>query len=162
MKPAQHADAVEWLLKGRQIDGYEIMVSDSRDLSIEAKAGKLDAFRCAEPSGVAVRVQCGAGLGFSFSTTLDPSALSRMVDGAIVAAQMQTPDPCNVLPLPSPCYPALPGLYDDSFSGIPEERKIAMALELERLALSGDPRLKRVRKCSYGESLYSFAIRNSH
>ena len=163
MELSRHADAVARLLKGRQLDAYEIMVSQSRDLSIEAKGGKLDAFRCAEPFGVAVRVQLGAGLGFSFSTTLDPAALARMVDGAVVAAQMQTPDPCNVLPAAvSAPYPQLPDLYDDRLSGIPEKEKIARALELERLALSRDPRIKRVRKCSYGESIYGVFISNSH
>ena len=162
MELSQHAETVEKLLRGRQLDSYEVMVSESRDLSIEAKGGKLDAFKCAEPFGVAVRVQCGEGLGFSFSTTLDLSALARMVDGAIVAARMQTPDSCNVLPLPHAGYPELPDLFDEALSGIPEELKIARALELERLVLSRDPRLKRVRKCSYGESVYSLLIRNSH
>ena len=162
MELSRHADTVEQLLKGRQLDSYEIMVSESRDLSIEAKGGKLDAFKCAEPFGVAVRVRCGEGLGFSFSTTLDPAALARMVDGAIVASRMQTPDPCNVLPLSFDSYPELPDLFDDSLSGVPEELKIGRALELERLVLSRDPRLKRVRKCSYGESVYGVCIRNSH
>jgi PmbA protein len=162
MELAQHADTVERLLKGQQLDNYEILVSESRDLCIEAKGGKLDAFKCSEPFGVAVRVQCGEGLGFSFSTTLDPAALARMVDGALVAARMQTPDPCHRLPLPYAFYPELPGLFDEALPGIPEEQKIARALELERLVLSRDPRIKRVRKCSYGESVYRVLIRNSH
>jgi len=162
MELDQHAETVERLLKGRQLDGYEIMVSQSRDLNIEAKGGKLDAFKCAEPFGVAIRVQCGEGLGFSFSTTLDPAALSRMVDGALVGARVQSPDPCHGLPLPAPCYPEIPGLYDEALSLVPEEHKIERALELERLVLSRDPRLKRVRKCSYGESLYGVCLRNSH
>jgi len=158
-----HAETVECLLKGRRLDGYEIMVSQSRDLSVEAKGGKLDAFRCAEPFGVAVRVQRGEGLGFSFSTTPDPAALEKMVDGALQAAQMQTPDPCYLLPAaPATPYPQLPGLYDPELASIPEEEKIARALELERLALARDPRIKRVRKCSYGESVYGFFICNSH
>ena len=158
-----HAETVARLLRGQQLDAYEILVSQSRDLSLEAKGGKLDAFRCAEPFGVAVRVQRGSGLGFSFSTTLDPAALARMVDGAIVAADTQTPDPCHTLPpaFPDP-YPQLPDLYDEALPGIPEEDKIARALELERLVLARDPRIKRVRKCSYGESSYALCICNSH
>jgi len=163
MQLSQHAETVERLLKGRSLDGYEIMVSQSRDLSVEAKGGVLDAFRCAEPFGVAVRVLHGEGLGFSFSTARDPAALEKMVDGALQAARTQTPDPCNALPLPPAApYPQLPGLYDPELPGIPEEEKIARALELERLVLCCDPRIKRVRKCSYGESVYGFFICNSH
>jgi PmbA protein len=163
MDLSPHADSVARLLQGRGLDAYEIMVSQSRDLSLEVKGGKLDSFRCAEPFGVAVRVQRGEGLGFSFSTTLDPAALAQMVDGAIQGAEMQTPDPCHTLPDQFPDrYPQLPGLHDDALSGIPEQDKIARALELERLVLSRDPRVKRVRKCSYGESLYATYLRNSH
>ena len=162
MELAEQVDRVERLLKGRQLDGYEIMVSQSRDLSFEAKEGRLDAFKCAEPFGVAVRIQVGAGLGFSYATTLDPAALNLMVDGALVAARLQTPDPCNLLPAPGARYPQLAGLFDPTLAGVPEETKIARALELERLVLACDPRVKRVRKCSYGESIYQLAIRNSH
>lgn len=159
----QHADIVEKLLKGKSgIDAYEIMVSHSRDLSIEAKGGKLDSFKCAEPSGVAIRLLCGQGLGFSYSTALDDGSLSRMIEGAVVAAQVQSPDPAFVLPEPAPSYPDTPGIYDANLSQVPENLKVERALELERLVLALDPRVKRVRKCAYGESIYSFYLRNSH
>ena len=85
-----------------------------------------------------------------------------MVDGALVAAKMQTPDPCNLLPPYQADYPEVAGLFDPGLGTVPEREKIERALELERLVLSLDSRLKRVRKCSYGESLYGLAIRNSH
>lgn len=162
MQLAQHADAVERLLTGRQLDGYEIMVSGSRDLAIEVKEGKVDAFRCAEPFGIAIRLQAGQGLGFSYSTATDPEALSRMVEGALVAARTQSPDPWYTLPAPYAAYPELPWLYDPELALTDENVKVARALELERLVLSADPRVKRVRKCSYGESVYRTLIRNSH
>jgi PmbA protein len=159
----QHADSVEKLLKGdSRIDAYEIMLSHSRDLSIEAKGGKLDAFKCAEPSGVAIRLLCGQGLGFSYSTALDQGSLSRMIEGAIVGAQLQSHDPAFVLPEPVASYPETPGIFDENLPLVPEELKVERALELERLVLSGDSRVKRVRKCSYGESIYTFYLRNSH
>lgn len=158
----RQADAVERLLKGRGLDGYEIMVSASRDLAIEAKEGKVDAFRCAEPSGVAVRLMIGSGLGYSFSTTTEPEALSRMVEGAVVAAKTQTPDEGHVLPLPCAAYPEVEGMFDADLPTVDEDLKVARALELERLVLASDPRVKRVRKCSYGESVYATVVRNSH
>jgi len=156
----QHADAVETLLKGRDLDNYEIVVTASRDLSVEARGGKVDAFKCAEPCGVAVRVHKGEGLGFSFSTSVDPAALAGMVDGALVAAAMQTPDPFHGLPGPAPST-EIPGLYDDEVATTGDDLKVSRALELEQLALSLDPRVKRVRKCSYSESVYGVLIRNS-
>ncbi|HJV34765.1 TldD/PmbA family protein, partial [Geomonas sp.] len=162
MELSRHADSVEALLKGRELDGYEIAVQQSRDLSVEAKGGKVDAFKCSEPLGIALRVMCGEGLGFSFSTALDPGSLERMVEGALVAARNQTPDPCNGLPLPFAGYPDLADLWDDQLAEVPQEKKVERALELERLVLARDPRLKRVRKCSYSESSHHSLIRNSH
>ena len=140
-------ETVARLLGRRGIDAYEIVFSHSRDLAFEAREGKLDAFRCAEPFGVALRVQLGAGLGFSFSITLDPAALSRMVAGALVAARMQSADPCHTLPAASLVpYPQLPWLYDAFLPAVPEAEKIARTLALERLVLSWDPRGKRVHQ----------------
>lgn len=155
------ADTVQGLLEKERLDGWEVMVSQSRDLSVEAKGGKLDAFRCAHPLGVAIRVLAGQGLGFSFSTTFEPSGLARMVDGALVAARTQSADPCHLLPGPASRYPEIPGLCDDDLALIPEDGKIGRALELERLVLAADPRVRRVRKCSYSESIYGLNIRNS-
>ena len=163
MDLTKHADDVEKLLsKDGRIDAYEIMVSHSRDLSVEAKGGKLDAFKCAEPSGVSIRLLCGQGLGFSYSTALDPGSISRMIEGAVLAAQLQSQDPAHLLPGPVLAYPETPGLCDENLPLVPEDRKVGRALELERLVLSLDPRVKRVRKCSYGESIYTFYLRNSH
>ncbi|WP_026840342.1 TldD/PmbA family protein [Citrifermentans bremense] len=161
MELAKHADAVERLLTGRNLDGYEIFVSQSRDLSIEARQGQVDAFRAAEPFGVAVRLKVGNGLGFSYSTSMEPAALAMMIYGALVAARMQTQDPGYTLAAPATSYPELPWLYDPELPVVDEELKVARVLELERLVLAADPRVKRVRKCSYGESVYSSFIRNS-
>lgn len=151
---------VESLLKGRALDGWEIMAGQSRNLSIEVKDQKIDTFRCSEPLGVSVRLLKGDGLGFSFSTSMAEADLLQMIDNALVGAATQTPDQFNGLPAAMP-IPQLEGLYDGALGSVPEEEKIHRAMELERLTLATDPRLKRVRKSSYAESDYAVAIRNS-
>lgn len=153
-------ERIESLLKGRSLDGWEIMAGASRNLSIEVKDQTVDTFRCSAPVGVSVRLLKGQGLGFSYSTSMDDADLSRMIDNALVGAATQTPDACNGLPLPSE-YPALAGLFDPELAAVSEEQKIGRAMDLERLTLAADPRVKRVRKSSYGENAYSVAIRNS-
>jgi len=153
-------ERIESLLKGRSLDGWEIMAGASRNLSIEVKDQTVDTFRCSAPVGVSVRVLKGQGLGFSYSTSMDDADLSRMIDNALVGAATQTPDACNGLPLPSE-YPVLAGLFDPELAAVSEEEKIGRAMDLERLTLAADPRVKRVRKSSYGENAYSVAIRNS-
>lgn len=153
-------DRVERLLKGRGLDGYEIMAGYSRNLSIEVKERKVDTFKCSNPVGVSLRVLKGQGMGFSYSTSLDDADLGVMIDNALVGAETQTPDSDYDLPGPQQ-YPVIEGLYDPDLPAVTESAKIALALELERLVLANDPRVKRVRKATYGENDFSVYLRNS-
>ena len=153
-------DKIESLLKGRSTDGYEICLSASRNLTIEVRERKVDTFKCSAPVVVSIRVLKDRAMGFSYSTSLDGSGLTKMIDNALASAEIQTPDACNLLPVPT-AYPLLTGLFDEGLALIDERVKIERALELERLVLATDPRIKRVRKASYGESVYEGHIRNS-
>jgi PmbA protein len=160
MKLTGIIDKIESLLKGRSTDGYEICLSASRNLTIEVREQKVDTFKCSAPVVVSIRVLKARAMGFSYSTSLDAPDLVKMVDNALASAEIQTPDECNVLPS-AMAYPLLTGLFDEGLALIDEREKIGRALELERLVLATDPRIKRVRKASYGESVYEGHIRNS-
>jgi len=155
------ADSVERLLQGRSPDGYEIMTGRSATLAIEAKEGKVDTFKSAEPVGVSVRLLKAGGMGFSFSSSFATPDLERMVDSAMTGALTQSPDPANILPAPREFRP-MPELFDGELAAVDISLKIERALELERLALAADSRIKRVRKASYGETIYSVHLRNSN
>lgn len=158
---AEHvADSILKLVKERSVDGYEITIGSSHNLSLEVKEGKLDTFKCSSPLGVSIRVLKSGGMGFSYSTSLATGDLQLMVENALVSAVNQTPDSWQDFPGPQ-SYPELSGLFDEGLSDVDEARKIDCAMELERLTLEADTRVKRVRKASYGESAYLVYIRNS-
>jgi PmbA protein len=160
MNQIEIADTIEKLLTVRAIDGYEISVAASHNLSLEVKDQKIDTFKCSEPVGVSIRVLKADGLGFSYSTSLAERDLERMVSDAVTSAENQTPDPCNGFPEPRP-YPLIEGLFDQELARVDEDRKIQCAMDLERLTCAVDPRISKVRKASYGESEYEVYIRNS-
>jgi len=155
------ADSVERQLQGRSLDAWEIMTGHSRTLSIEVKEGVVDTFKSAEPVAVGIRLLKDNGLGFSYSSSFDPADIERMIAAALTGAQVQTPDSCNLLPLPT-AYSVMAELYDPVLATVPVATKIARALELERLSLAADSRIKRVRKAVYGENVYEVHLRNSH
>jgi PmbA protein len=157
----QLADSVEAILAAKSPDGYEIMTGHSATLSIEAREGKVDTFKAAEPVGVSIRLLKNGGMGFSYSASFAPADLEKMVDNALVGALSQCPDDANVFPSPSP-YSPMPELFDESVARVDLSLKIERALELERLALAADTRIKRVRKATYGETIYSIHLRNSN
>ncbi len=161
MNQSEIADTIEKLLTARSMDGYEISVGASRNLSIEVKDRKIDTFKCSAPVGVSIRVLKSNGLGFSYSTSLADSDLERMVSNAVISAENQTPDPFNCFPEPQP-LPVVDGLFDRELALIDEGRKIQCAMDLERLTCEADARIRKVRKATYGESEYEVYIRNSH
>lgn len=155
-------DTIEGKLKGLALDGYEICLGSSRNLSVEVKEQKVDTFKCSSPVGVSVRVLREHGMGFSYSTSFADADVARMIENALAGASYQTPDDFNTLPEKSAVpVPEVGCLFDENLVAIPEEEKIAVAMNLERSALAADPQIKRVRKASYGESAFSVQIRNS-
>lgn len=154
------AARIEKLLRARALDGYEIMLGASRNLSIEVKEQKVDTFKCSAPVGASIRVLKDRRMGFSFSTSLEEPDLARMIDNAVVGAAAQTEDVCHGFPSPAAC-PDIAGMFDDRLSEIGEEKKIGRTMELERLVLAADPRVSKIRKSSYGESSYRVFLRNS-
>jgi PmbA protein len=156
----QLTDSVEALVQRRQVDGYEIMTGHSRALTIEVKDGAVDTFKCAAPLGVGLRVLHQGGMGFSFSTSQAPADLERMIDNALVGATAQTPDPCHGFASPQP-VPELSGLFDPALAEVADRTKVARALDLERMTLAIDPRLRRVRKATYNDSTFFVQIRTS-
>ena len=153
-------ETVTALLKGRSLDGWEVVAASSRLLSIEVKEQKVDTFKCSAPLGVSIRVLRNGGMGFSYSTSMEPADLARMVENALVGAEAQTPDEHHAFPEPRPC-PEIAGLYDEALASVPEMEKVGRAMELERLVMAADPRVKRVRKCSFGESAVETRVVNS-
>lgn len=161
MNISELADRVERRLSGQSLDAWEIMTGHSRTLSIEVKEGAVDTFKSAEPVAVSIRLLKNGGLGFSYSTSFESADIDRMIDAALVGAEVQTADRCNQLPRPAAFAP-MPALYDPAVAVVPVAAKIGRALELETLALAADGRIKRVRKAAYGENLYAVHLRNSH
>ncbi|NVN99787.1 MAG: TldD/PmbA family protein [Geobacteraceae bacterium] len=157
----QLSDRVEALVKGSDIDGYEIMASSSRNLSIEVKEGKVDTFKSAEPIGVSIRLLKNGSMGFSFSSGFEDADLTRMIESAAIGARMQSPDPAHIFP-DAAGYAEMPHLFDQTLAAVSTAEKVELTLSLERLTLAADSRIKRLRKASYGESVYSIHLRNSN
>ncbi|MBT1076617.1 TldD/PmbA family protein [Geobacter grbiciae] len=160
MQTNEMIETVATLLKDRSLDGWEVAAATSRLLSIEVKEQKVDTFKCSAPGGVSIRVLRNGGMGFSYSTSMEPADLARMVENALVGAGAQTPDEHHAFPEPRPGS-EIPGLYDEGLASVPEAEKVERAMALERLVMAADPRVKRVRKCSFGESTVETRIVNS-
>ena len=144
------ADAVEAILTARLPDGYEIMTGHSATLSIEAKEGKVDTFKSAEPVGVSIRLLKNGCMGFSYSSSFAPIDLEKMVDNALTGALSQCADEANILPDPLP-FRAMPERYVGGVAEVELARKIERALESVPETLRELFVLRHVNEFSYEE-----------
>jgi len=140
-------------------DAAEIYISADRNLSVNILNGEIETIEEADSAGVGIRVIAGGALGFSYSNSLDIKALEDTVNMAVKFARLTTPDDNNILPELAGVT-AVDGLFDPDIEGVALDRKIAMALELEKMAMS-DSRITKSSGSSYGESISEVFIASS-
>lgn len=140
-------------------DSAEIYLESGRNLSIQVQDGEIETIQEAYSSGVGFRVIVEGKMGFSHCNELTDKALEDTLKRAVQFAKLTTADPNNVLP-DSKEITRVDGLYDAELVKIPMERKIKMAIELEKLAMK-DPRITKSSGASYGEGQGEVYVANT-
>lgn len=140
-------------------DAAEIYISAGRNLSVNILNNEIETIEESDSAGVGVRVIVGGSLGFSYSNSLDIKALEDTIAMAVKFARLTTPDDNNVLPELTG-ETAVEGLFDSEIGDTDLEKKIAMALELEKIAMS-DNRITKSSGSSYGEGITEVFISSS-
>jgi PmbA protein len=153
-------DTLRGLLEGKA-DSYELFFSKDDGISVEAKGGAVDALKVRSNAGVGLRVISGGRQGFGFSSVLEESALREMVSNTLDGSTAAAKDAFLGFPPPGPFSVEELGIYDETFTDTTEEEMIGRALKIEQSAKAVDPRIARVRKASYQESITSVKMINS-
>jgi len=156
-------EQIKRLLKGKA-DSFEIFFSHDEGFGVEAKGGEVDSLKVRSSTGVGLRTISNKRLGFGFSSVLTDGALEALVGSALSGSLEASPD--EYLGFPS--APEKPGagkdlgVFDPLFREVSEDEKIKTALMIEKSAMGFDPRVRRVRKASYSETLHTSRIVNSN
>jgi PmbA protein len=150
---------VGWANGNEQVEAY---VAHSKDAEVDVYQGGIETLSTAETDGVGIRVVLpgadGNRQGFAYTGSLDDVALQACLDEARDNASFGTPDPHLGLAEPDGVEPASLDIYRESLASFPTERKIELAMELERLVRNGDPRIRSLRSAGYGDGLLEVAI----
>jgi PmbA protein len=138
-------------------EAVEAYAEESRHTEVKAHRAEVEGLTFSESRGVGVRLIADGRLGYAYAA--DPSV--EEVRGAVAQARengaFATRDEHNVLPSGSTAEP-LPSLFRESLAGTPTDRKVDVALELERLAVSSDPRVRKVDHSEVGDAVSRVAI----
>jgi PmbA protein len=150
---------VGWAADSEQVEAY---VAHSKDAEVDVYQGGIETLSTAETDGVGIRVVLpgpdGNRQGFAYTGSLDDVALRACLDEARDNASFGTPDPHLGLAEPDGVEPVSLDIYRESLASFPTERKIELAMELERLVRNGDPRIRSLRSAGYGDGLLEVAI----
>jgi PmbA protein len=140
---------------GEQLEAY---VGRSTDTQVRVYQGEVEQLAVADSMGVGVRIVHEGRQGFAYCGTFDAEALAEAVAEARDNAAFAEPDEAAGLAEPDGVEPAELDLWRPGLAGVPTDRKVALAVDLERALLAADPRITGVESCDYADSLSEAAI----
>jgi PmbA protein len=139
-------------------------LESSRAFTASVLGGRIETLQQSGTLGLGVRVIVGGATGFCSGTDLTPAGIDDLARRAVALARHSTPDEANGVPEPPDAGEDATTdlqLFDPAALELSVDRKIEMALALERAALESDPRIKRTDGATVSSSAGSFAIANS-
>jgi len=141
-------------------DAAEVYLETSRNFSVQVLNREIETIEEASSQGVGFRVFTGGGMGFSHCNDFSDRSLEDTVLKAISFAKLSTPDENNVLP-DNKGVTEVADLFDPAIKLEAMDKKINMALELEKLSLSV-PGITKSSGAGYGEGESEIFIGNSN
>jgi len=146
--------AVQAAQPGEAVEAY---AERSAKTEVDAHRGEVEGLTFAESSGVGVRLIRDGRLGYAWAADPSLDEVRTAVVQARENATFATPDEHHVLPEAQPAEP-IDALFHAGQASMPTERKVALALDLERRATSLDPRVTKVENVQYGDAVSRVAI----
>lgn len=138
-------------------EAVEAYAEESRHTEVKAHRGEVEGLEFSESRGVGVRLIARGRLGYAYAADPSIEEVRTAVARARENAAFATEDEHNVLPGGAETDP-LPSLFRESLAGTPTDRKVEIALELERLATSSNPLVRKVDHTEVGDAVSRVAI----
>jgi PmbA protein len=136
----------------------EAVVVRSRDTSIRVYDAEIEQLSSAESLGVGIRVVTRGRQGFAYAGSFDADVLAETLAEARDNASFGTPDDALGLAEPDGVAVADLDLWRDELRTFPTDRKVDLAIELERAVRAADPRISGVEAADYGDSVDEGAV----
>ncbi len=138
-------------------EAVEAYAEESRRTEVQAHKGEVEGLTFAESRGVGVRLIDGGRLGYAYAADPSVDEVRTAVGRARENARLATGDEFNALPT-APRAEAIPSLFRADQAGLATDRKVELALDLERRTVSSDARVTKVEQAEYGDAVSRVAI----
>jgi PmbA protein len=153
---------LEKKLAGLGVKDFEVFYQKKIQRSFIAKDASLESAEESVQSGVALRLFKDHRTSFAYSTELSEGGLQGLCESAVAILPLIDPDEDYQLPkASSPSGEVDLKDFDPALNGLSPQKKLAVALTLEKSAQAVDPRVKHVRSAGYDEEIAETALMNS-
>jgi PmbA protein len=155
-------DARAYLLQlaSKQGVGLEVYSEDASSTSVKAFAGEVSEFKMSRRGGLGLRALANGAFGYSYTENRSEPALERAFQTAVENASLVAPEGhASFAAHPEP--PHVGDLYGEGLSGVTVDRKVAVAIELERAARAADPRVVSLPYAGYQDGENEYGVANT-
>jgi PmbA protein len=136
----------------------EAVVVHDRETEIRVYETDIESFSSAESAGVGIRVIRDHRQGFAYAGSLDDDVLAETLAEARDNAEFGTPDEDLGLAEPDGVAEAELDLWSEELLDFPTDRKIELAIELERRTLAADRRMSGLESAEYVDAMSAVAV----
>ncbi|MBP1768055.1 MAG: microcin-processing peptidase 1 [Candidatus Aminicenantes bacterium] len=142
-------------------DEAEAVIENVKEFSVNVRKGEVETLQKSVSKGLGLRVYLNKALGFSYTSDLSPESLDETVKRTVDLAKITESKPWQGLPDFGPQPLTDLDLYDAEIAAVPDEKKIAMAREVERIAMAQDKRITNSEGGSFNNSEREAGLFNS-
>ncbi len=146
---------VERAAPGEQV---EAVLGRSSSTTVKVYDGAVESLTSAGSSGAGVRVVRDGRQGFAHCGSHDPDVLAETLEEARDNCAFGEPDEFNGLAEPDGVEVVPQDSWSESVVAMSNDRKVELALELERRTLSLDPRVTGARTTAFGDGWGEHAV----
>jgi PmbA protein len=122
-------------------DEAEAVIENAKEFSVDVRKGEIETLKKSVSKGLGLRLFINKQLGFSYTSDLSPESLDDTVKKTIELAKITEAKPWQGLPDFGPKPLTDPDIYDPEIAQVPDEKKISIAKEVERIAMAQDKRI---------------------
>jgi len=144
--------------RARRHEQVEVVVVADRGTEVRVYEGEVESLSVADTAGVGVRVVDGGRQGLAWAGTLDPDAVSALLDEARDNLRFASADPHAGLAAPDGVVPVELDLCHPGVAALPTADKVALAIELEAATRSADRRISGIESAEYADSVSAAAV----
>ena len=144
-------------------DEIEVSIVDGLEFSVDVRLGNIENLVEAGSRYLGLRIIRDNKTAYATSSDLDEDTLKQLAKNAVCRAELANPDEFAGLPVPGTGTVDIPALniYDPEIPELSTEKKKALALETERIALA-DKRITNSHGASFETKETHSVLVNSH